>query len=145
MGSYAQGFASVAAAAGAAYATIHTAAGARARIREIGLFCNAATASSVQLVRAATGTASTSVLGQAEDPADAASVTNIDTAWSVAPTISTNVPLRRVVIPAVIGAGVIWTWPIERPLVIAVSSMLVIWNFGAGAGSVLNGYAVWEE
>jgi hypothetical protein len=146
MARYEAGFVTPAAAAGAAYATIHTAASQRARIREIGLFCNAATASSIQLIRPAnTPVATTSVLGQALDPGDPASVTNCDTAWSTAPTISANVPLRKITLPATIGAGVIWSWLPDQPLVINVSSWLVLWNFGAGAGSVLNGYIAWDE
>lgn len=143
---YSVGFATPAAAAGAAYGTIHTGANIRGRIREIGLFVNAATASSVQLIRPAnTPVASTSILGQADDPADPASTINFDTAWSTAPTISTNVPLRKGMIPAAIGNGLIWTWSADKPLVLNVSSWLVLWNFGAGAGSVLNGWATWEE
>lgn len=143
---YEGGVASVAAASGAPYATIHTGSGLVAAIREIGLFVNAATASPVELIRPANSpAASTSVLGQAQDPAMPASSVNLDTAWSTAPTISTNVPLRKVTIPAVIGAGVIWTWPSGSGLVIPVSSYLVLWNFGGSAGSVLNMYVVWEE
>lgn len=145
MALYTLGFSSAAAAAGAAYATIHTPAGVRARILEIGLACNAATASPVGLIRASnTPVATTSQIGQAEDPADGASVTNVDTTWSTAPTIGTLF-LRKFGLPATIGAGVIWGWPDGAPLVIAASSWLVLWNFGASAGSVLNGYIKWRE
>lgn len=145
-GLYSAGFASVAAATGAPYATFHTGANIRARIREIGVFVNAATASSVQLIRPAnTPVATTSVLGQAEDPADPTSTVNIDTAWSTVPTISTNVPLRKITIPATIGNGVIWSWNPGEELLIPVSSWLVFWNFGGSTGSVLNGYVRWVE
>lgn len=144
--SYTVGFASVAAAAGAAYATLHTGASYRARIREVGLFVNAATASSVQLIRPNnTPVASTSILGQTQDPGDPASTINVDTAWSTAPTIGTNVPLRKGAIPAAIGNGLVWTWPADQPLIVPVSSWLVLWNYGAGAGSVLNCWITWEE
>lgn len=143
--SYTQGFATVAAGAAAAYATFHTASTHRMRLRELGLFVNAATASSVGLIRPSNSpVATTSVLGLAQDPADPAATINVDTAWSTAPTVGT-VYLRKALIPATIGNGIIWTWPPDAPLIVAVSSYLVLWNFGAGAGSVLNGYATWEE
>lgn len=143
---YEGGAASVAAASGAPYATIHTGANLVAAIREMGIFLNAATASSVELIRPNNSpTASTSVLGQAQDTAQAASSVNLDTAWSTAPTIGSNVPLRKVLLPGTIGSGVIWTWPSGAGLIVPVSSYLVLWNFGAGAGSVLNFYVVWEE
>jgi len=63
-GTFSAGIQSVAAATGATYATLHTGANIRARIREIGMFVNAATASSVGLIRPSnTPVASTSVLG----------------------------------------------------------------------------------
>jgi|SRR5579872_3934210 len=144
-GSYSLGIQSVAAASGAAFFTMHTGANIRARIQEIGLFVNAATASSVGLIRPSNSpVATTSVLGLAEDPADPASTLNLDTAWSTAPTIGTSF-LRRITIPATIGNGVIWSWPPGQELVIPVSSFLVFWNFGALAGSVLNAYVKWFE
>lgn len=145
-GIYSAGIASVAAASGAPYATLHTGANIRARIREIGVFVNAATASNVQIIRPAnTPVATTSTLGQAEDSADPASTVNLDTAWSTAPTIGANVPLRKIGIPATIGNGVIWSWNPGEELIIPVSSWLVFWNFGAGNGSVLNLYVRWVE
>lgn len=133
-----------AAAAGAAYAALRTAAGDRARIRQIDVYTNAATASSVGLVRSATlGTASTSVLGQAWDAADTAATGSVDTAWSVAPTVSTNVFLKRYVAPAVAGSGVIWTFP--QGLVLPVSGSLLLWNYGAVGGSILSVTFTWEE
>jgi hypothetical protein len=144
-GGYSLGFSSVAAAAGAAYCTLHTGANLRSRIQEIGLFVNAATASSVGLIRPSnTPVATTSVLGLAEEPADPASTINIDTAWSTAPTIGTSF-LRKIGIPATIGNGIIWSWPVGGELIVPVSAWLVLWNFGAGAGSVLNGYVKWIE
>lgn len=142
---YSVGFATVAAASGAAYGTLHTSASYRALITEIGLACNAATASPVGLgVPANTPVATTSLLGQAENRGDPASTVNFDTAWSTAPTVPANF-LRKFGLPATIGAGLIWTWPPDRPLVLAVSQWIVLWNFGGSAGSVLNGYMKWLE
>jgi hypothetical protein len=145
MARYATGFTTTATAAGAAIADLRTAAGERAYVREIGLFISAATASQIGLYRPSTlGTASTSVTGVPVDPADAAATASIGTAWSVAPAVSTNVPIRKAMIPAAIGNGIIWTFS-DRGLVVPVSSSLLLWNYGAGANSVLNGYIEWEE
>lgn len=146
MGAYENGFLSIGAAAAAPYLTIHTGAALRVRIREIGLFTTAATASSIGLIRPANApVATTSSLGQAVNPNDAASTVNVDTAWSTAPTIGTNVFLRRITVPAVIGNGVIWTWDLGAELELNVSSYVVLWNFGAAAGSILSGYVKWLE
>ena len=145
MARYAAGFTTTATAAGAAIADLRTAAGERAYVREIGLFLNAATASSIGVYRPSTlGTASTSVTAVPVDPADAAATASVGTAWSVAPAISTNVPLRKAALPAAIGNGLIWQFS-ERGLVIPVSSSLLLWNYGAAANSVINGYFEWDE
>lgn len=136
----------VAATTGTTVATIHTGANLTASIREIGIFMTAGTASSFGLIRPNNSpTASTSVLGQAQDPAQGASTVNLDTAWSTAPTIGSNVYLRQVELPASIGGGVIWTWPNGAGLIVAVSSYLVIWNFGSGTNGAPVIYVVWEE
>jgi len=135
----------VAAATGAAYQTIHTPAGTRGFLRELGISVNAATASSVGLGRPAnTPTATTSVLGLAHDVADAASAINVDTAWSTAPTAPTQF-LRRVVFPATAGVGLIWAFPPGQEIIMGLSSWLVLWNFGGATGSILSTYWTWEE
>ncbi len=149
MPGYEVGVQSVAAASAAAYCTIRGATGQRVRIREIGISLNAATASSIGLGRPAnTPVATTSVLLQNKDPADAASITNFDTAWSTAPTVPAQF-LRRIVLPATAGAGWIWTFPDDEPLILdktaGSNQWVVLWNFGAGAGSVLNVYVVTKE
>ncbi len=109
------------------------------------MFCNAATASSIGLIRPSNSpVATTSVLGLAENTADPASTVNIDTAWSTVPTIGTSF-LRKITLPATIGAGMLFQFPADKPLIVPVSSFLVLWNFGVGAGSVLNGYVKWME
>lgn len=144
MARYSAGVTTPAAAAAAAFATLHALTTDRPSIVEIGIFLNAATASSIQLIHAAnTPVASTSVLGQAEDAADPAATINIDTAWSTAPTITAMIPLRRAVLPATIGAGVIWTFP--QGLKLLISDWLVLWNYGGAAGSALSVYFVWDE
>lgn len=145
MARYSVGVVGVTAATGAAYATVHTASTERAFIREIGFFNTTAVASRVAIGRKNnTPVATTSVLGQAEDPADAVAVTNVDTAWSTAPTAPANF-LRRTSLAAAIGAGVIWTWPVGKELVIPVSEWLIIWNDGAATAAANVLYVVWEE
>jgi hypothetical protein len=145
MARYAVGFTTAATAAGAAIVDLRSAAGERLYVREIGMFLNAATASQIGVYRPSTlGTASTSIVPVPVDPADPAATGSVGTAWSVAPAVSTNVPLRRAMLPAAIGNGFIWQFS-ERGLVVPVSSSLLFWNYGAGANSVINGYIEWDE
>lgn len=147
MAIFENGAVSAAAAAAAAYCTIHTAASRTARLLEIGISedTSVAAGSAIGLGRPAnTPVASTSVLGQARDALSGVSLTNVDTAWSTAPTAPTNF-LRRMRLPAAIGAGVIWTFSPEDPLTLAASSWLVIWNYGGAAGAALPLYMVWDE
>lgn len=135
---------SAAAASGATYCDLRAGSGQRIYIREIGVTLNAATASSIGIGRPATnGTTSTTTTGQALDPADSATTTVMGTAWSVAPT-APSVFFRRIVMPATAGSGFVWYFD-RGGLVVAASGVLNMWNFGAGAGSALSVYFVWEE
>lgn len=119
------------AAGGGAIIAIRTSAAAQARIFEIWASCTGGTGAGItaELARTtAVGTASTSSLGQATDPADAASNTNIDTAWSVAPTISTS-KFRGAPGQGGAVAGVApfkWEWARDAPLIVPVSASVVI-------------------
>jgi hypothetical protein len=120
------------------------------RIWEIGWFCNAATVGQVTLFRNtnASYAASTSTsVGQAIDIACSHAATGlVDTAWSAAPTITSASRLRRAQAPAVIGAGIVWTW--RTGLIVRTATAtdnLVLWNESGGAISVLNGYVTFEE
>lgn len=118
----------------------------RLRIRELGIFLNAATASIFGLGRpAAIGVTPTSpVVGQAEDPADAAAVGATALAWGTKPTTPTSsIYLRRIGLPAAIGAGIIWTWPDGPGLIVPINSSIVIYNLASNAAA--NVYARWEE
>ncbi len=139
------GKASVAAATGAAYATVHGATTVNPELLEIGFFCNAATASSCSIARPAnTPVATTSSLLNAMN-ADAvqASLVNYDTAWSTAPTTPTIV-YRLITLPATIGAGYVGVWQLGTGIQLSKTAgshqWMVLWNFGAGTGSVLNAY-----
>jgi hypothetical protein len=142
---YSAGVVTPAAGAGACYTELKGAAGDRARLLRVEIVVNAATASSIGLYRAAAqGTASTTVLGQPHDGGDPAATAIPAIAWSGAPTISTNVPLRRIVTPATAGYPIIWDFN-GMEIALAVSGSLLLWNFGAGAGSVLHVAWTWAE
>jgi hypothetical protein len=145
---YSAGVSKSAPSSGAAAAVIRPASSDDVQIREIGVFNSTAVASSIGLIRTLTaGTASTSTLVQAEDPQRVAGTCNIDTAWSVAPTIAVSpVYLRKIVLPATIGAGVIWTFgPGEMWAKNGNTTSLVLWNFGGGAAAALELYIRVDE
>jgi hypothetical protein len=136
---YEVGFASVAAATGAAYASFN-APTRPAYIKEIGVFANAGTASPIWLCRGANSIVQTStIIG---NPLDAAC--QLAASGCVASTWS----IRRGAIPATAGAGMIWTFP--DPLIVqngsAAANFLVLWNpTGGSTASVLNCYFAWME
>jgi hypothetical protein len=114
-------------------------------IREIGVFLNAATASTIGLGRPANDgsvAGGTVTLGQTENGAIAAVGGIVTTGWSTSPTAPTNF-LRRMGLPAAIGNGIIWTWPNGDGLFVAAGRSLVIWNLATN--SVASIYFVWEE
>ena len=127
---------------GAAAMDIRASAANSPRIMEVGINLGAATASTYGFGRSGnTPTQTSPVLLQAENPGDPAAVTGCAVAWSVAPTVPTQ-HLRRVSLPATIGAGVIWTFP--RGLVLAASGTLLIWNLGTNSAST-NVWVVADE
>jgi len=132
------------AAAGAAFAALRAGTGKRLYVREIGFYLSAATALSLGFIRAATvGTASTSLVGLACDPADGAATGTVVSAWSAAPTIGAAY-LDRMTLPAAAGAGLILPYG-RGELVIPASGSLLLWNLGAAAGPTLDVHFVWEE
>jgi hypothetical protein len=133
-----------AAAAGANYACLR-APTRRSKLRELSAFLNAATASSIGLIRITnTPVATTTVVGQALDPADPTATTTLDTAWSTAPTFGTSY-LTRAVLPNVAGNGIIWVFSDPIILTTTNTSWLAVVNFGGAAGSALSLTAKWEE
>lgn len=144
MARYAKGFQSAAAAAGAAYFEFRP--GARmVQIRELGVSCNAATASSIGLGQPGnTPAGGTPSLGAPLDRNAQAAVGGVVTSgWTTAPT-APSIYVRQLILPATIGAGVIWTFP-EPVEINASAAGLILWNFGAAAGSVLSAYIEWDE
>jgi hypothetical protein len=143
---YSLGFAKAAPATLTGVAMIRPASTLDVSVLEIGIFNETAVASSIGLVRnATTGTPSTSALVQAAIPGANAGNTNIDTAWSAAATVGANY-MRQVVLPASIGAGVIWTWPPNVLIARAgATTQLMLWNFGAGTAAALRCYIDLDE
>lgn len=121
---------------------VRTASTDRAMLMEAGIFLNAATASTVGLGRpAAIGVTPTSpVTLLAEDPGAPAGTVTSALAWGTGPTVPANF-FRRVNLPAVVGAGIIWNFP--RGLWLPISSSVVLWNISAT--SAMNTYHVVDE
>lgn len=140
-----------AAGAAAPYAEVFGNGTRRAKVRELGMFSQAATAAAkTQVIRpgntpaGGTGT----VVLQAQDPADAAGVTSLTTStWTTTPTAAA-VPLRQFDFNNVIGSGVIYTWPSDGELVVAAArgvGGLLVWNAGGSAGPASDLYVVASE
>lgn len=121
---------------------VRTASTDRAMLMEAGIFLNAATASTVGLGRPqAIGVTPTSpVTLLAEDPGAPAGTVTSALAWGTGPTVPANF-FRRVNLPAVVGAGIIWNFP--RGLWLPISSSVVLWNISAT--SAMNTYHVVDE
>lgn len=107
----------------------------RASILEIGVFVTTAVAGEVGLGRASgTGATPTSVLVQAMDSADEAGTSNL-TSYATGIT-APSVFMRRIQLPATIGAGVIWSWAPGEFLVPASITTVgapVLWQISSAA------------
>lgn len=129
MATYSLGVRSSGTASGAALWELRTGASFRVKIMEIGIAMAAATASVFGLGRpAAIGVTPTSpVTLLAEDPAEGASSASVSLAWGTGPTAPTGTNyLRRIGLPATIGAAWVWSW--SRGLIVPVSSSMVLYN-----------------
>jgi hypothetical protein len=114
-------------AAAAANWEIRSAATNKPRLMELGISQNAATAGVYGFGRpAAVGVTPTSPQNfVAEDDAGApTSLSTAAVAWGTGPTVPANFN-RRISCQALIGVGVIWTFP--RGVDVAVSNSLVVW------------------
>ena len=113
------------------------------RVWEIGIFATTAVAGEVGLIRpsAVGATFTSSGTGAPEDNAAGAGIAVVDTAATTAPTIGTNY-MRRVQLPASIGAGQIWTFP--QGINVPVSSSLALWQLSVAAVGY-DAYFVYDE
>lgn len=132
-------------------AEIRTAATDKVYIRELGVSVGVAgAAATIGIIRpAAIGVTPTAPkTGQAEDPASPAGTAQSAVAWTTAPTLpATPVYMRRVGLPASVGAGWVWTWNPGEELVIPVSSSVLIdlIALSAAAATAIDFYAKWVE
>lgn len=104
------------------------------RLMELHIFLNTAVATKVGLFRTtALGTRTTPTSFIGEDPNDETTpITTSALAWSVAATLAATA-LRRLSLPATIGAGIIWTWG-PRGLLIPKGGSIMLANT---AGAVI--------
>ena len=109
------------------------------RIVRIDFVINAATATTVSLVRTtARGTATTTATPQALDPLSGVSTSTFDTGWSTQPTFAAT-PVGMYPLPATIGSGFTLPFDDTDPLVVLAASGIALRNTGgavAAAGSV---------
>lgn len=123
-------------------AQLRTSATRNARIYEIGVTIASAAGNTVRLNRpTAVGATFTSVVPQAEDIVSGAPTTNLDTAATTPPTAA-SVDMRRMALPATVGAGVIWTW--GKGLFVPISSAIALFQSAATAVTY-EVYFVYEE
>lgn len=128
---------------GVASTEIIAAAAVKPKLMELGISQTAATASEFGLGRPAaigvTPTSPVTVLDEA-DGGGPAGTTRTAVAWGTPPTVPVQFN-RKVLTPATIGAGVIWTFP--RGLGIPVSASLVLWNLATN--SIVDTWLVVDE
>lgn len=128
---------------GAASWDVKAAASNEPAVMEIGVINGAATACTYGYGRSGnTPTQTSPVLVQAEDVDRPTGLTGCAVAWSVAPTIPTQM-FRRTYLPATIGSGMIFTFP--RGIILgAAAASLVQWN-GAASSAVIVVHCVVDE
>jgi hypothetical protein len=108
---------------------IRTTAAVKARVLEVSLLSNNATAATIGLGRpqALGVTPGGTATFQRDDSGDPVCVTTTALSWATSPTVP--LVFHRRWSCAAVGAGVIWTFP--RGLAIPVSASLVTWNITA--------------
>src|SRR2546422_8678408 len=119
------------------------------RLLELGITLFSATATRLGLARATTVsvTPGTTKPGRNVVLGAPDSATLLVSTFGTAPVISTNY-LRRISLPATVGAGVVWTWPADRPVFVGVGAAiaeLVIAGLVAVAPRTFEYWAVWED
>lgn len=145
MARYSVGFTKAAPASLTFVSQLRTTASKDIRIWEVGCFCSTAVTLSVGLIRSLTiGATFTTVTPQADDTSvGTAAGTLCDTAITTTPTVTANTYLRKAVLPATIGAGIIWTFPMG--LIVPVSAGILLWNLGVATGPAVEGYWTFDE
>lgn len=116
--------------AAAAICTLSTTSSRDARVFEIGITASTAVSGEVGIMRPGNtpGTPSGGQVGSALDNVSGAGTAGLHNTWATTqPTAGTG--MRRMVLPATIGAGVIWTFP--EGIVIPSSGFLMVWQYSA--------------
>jgi len=129
--------------AGTALWELRTAAAARARLHVVSLSASIATSGPrLALGRpAAIGVTPTSPqTWLAHDPNDPAGTVQGALAWGTGPTAPVGFFVQRLVFNQVI---LYWTFPV--PLVIAISSSVVVWNIAGGTSTVVDMFTRGDE
>ena len=121
----------------------------RMALRELGVTLNSAVATRLGLVRATTPsvTPASTIAGQNETPGAPASTSLLVSGWTTAPVLAASY-LRRINLPASIGAGFIWTWPADGPLFVGLGSAIAeicLANLNAAAPAIFDYYAIWDD
>lgn len=116
----------------------------RARLLEIGVFSEAATALNLALFRTTTiGTAGTAVTPEKGSLADGTAAVSVVTGPTGGVLASTA--LRRVSIAGTTGAGIVWTFVRgETEVIVPLSGSIMLRNDGA-VGPAITWYIVWDE
>jgi hypothetical protein len=132
MARYSIGAQKVTTAAAGMICQLRTPSTADARVWELGIFAVTAAAGEVGLIRptAVGATFTSTAVGAPDDSKTGAGAVVVDTAATTAPTIGTNY-MRRIQLPATVGAGVIWTFP--QGIVVPVSSSIALWQISTVA------------
>jgi hypothetical protein len=134
-----------AAASGAAYFTFNTLAVRRARIYKLIVINTQTVFSQVGLIRSSnTPVATTTFTPQPYDAADAAATAVLATAWSTPPTVGTGF-LEEFSLGPSQGSGLQDVWQSDKEITLAVSTWLVGWNPGGGAGGILSVTIAYDE
>lgn len=135
--------AAIATAAG--YVTLNTTAARRAGVREIGTYAGTAVSCPIgEGIPANTPVATTTIVPQAKDAADATSTALLGTAWSTPPT-APSVFRRQLILGASVGSGNIWKFALDELTVLAKSTWSTLWNFGAATSAPLTMYFEYNE
>lgn len=117
-------------------------------VREIGLFCQAATAAGKTVLGRPGNTPTVGALtvGGAQDPSNAAATGGVTTTWTVVPTVPAPA-MRQFDLAATLGSGAVFTWPSDGELVIGITRnlSLIAWNASGSTGPILSQYQVWGE
>jgi hypothetical protein len=141
---YQAGISKTSLASASAVVSLLTPSAVRAEVVEIGIFTTTAVAGEVGLGRPASvgATPTTQQLGVAMDFADVASVVNLVATFTTIPTVP-SLFMAKIQLPAIIGAGMVWTWN-RGEFTVPVSSSVCIWQLSAAAVGY-DAYMKWYE